>query len=151
MSSGERYLVVDGHSVIFAWGELRSLHSKNARQARSFLERQMERLHDTSKWYVTLVFDGVQGTPEKRSGKEIAVIYSQNRATADSVIERLVGQQPKNIRQSILVVTADHHEQETVEALGAQIASPEWLSHELVSTDSNFQERLKRINESSRW
>ncbi|NBQ55599.1 MAG: hypothetical protein EBU36_02935 [Verrucomicrobia bacterium] len=71
--SAPRYLLVDGHSVLHAWPELRKLHSSKPASARETLIRQLSRLHDSGKWRVTLVFDGQKGGKEERlraSGKK---------------------------------------------------------------------------------
>jgi predicted RNA-binding protein with PIN domain len=43
-----RYLVVDGHSVIFAWPDLRALHERNRPAARKALADRLQQLHDTT-------------------------------------------------------------------------------------------------------
>ena len=57
-----RYLLIDGHSVIFAWPDLRKLHDGNRAAARKVLADRLQHLHDTSDWLVTLVLDGKLGT-----------------------------------------------------------------------------------------
>ena len=57
-----RYLVIDGHSVIFAWPDLRKLHDQNRTVARKALIDRLQHLHDTTDWRVTVVLDGKLGT-----------------------------------------------------------------------------------------
>src|ERR1700692_2338605 len=92
-------LIVDGHSIIFAWPELRALHdsktapahdSKTA-PARDKLIRILTEYQDLSGTHVVLVFDG-RGpviTQESEPGG-IQVFYSNTGRTADDIIERLV-------------------------------------------------------------
>ncbi len=41
-----RYLVVDGHSVIFAWPELRKIHERRSSLAREALTKQLRDYQD---------------------------------------------------------------------------------------------------------
>ena len=75
-----RYLLVDGHSIIHSWPELRALHSRQPSQARRDLIRQMSDLHDSGRWRVTLVFDGKGGGREEGPKDSLAVLYEIGRA-----------------------------------------------------------------------
>ncbi|NBT90305.1 MAG: hypothetical protein EBT50_05650 [Verrucomicrobia bacterium] len=124
-----RYLLVDGHSIIHAWPELRSLHAHHPGQARGELIRQMSDLHDSGRWRVTLVFDGRSGGKEETPKDSLAVLYAPANQTADSVIEKIV--QAHAGKGEIGVVTADHAEITAVESFGAFGFSPDWLRDEL--------------------
>ena len=41
MQGRTRYLIVDGHSVIFAWPELRKRHARRSSLAREALTKQL--------------------------------------------------------------------------------------------------------------
>lgn len=144
-----RYLVVDGHSVIFSWPELRALHQRDRAKARLQLHRRLQSLHDTSSWRVTLVYDGTLGTRPEQGPKDIVVLYSHANQTADSIIERLVGQ--IQTPSQVTVVTADEAERQTVEAMGAQTASPEWLASELANEAENWQKTVRYIGKRAQW
>ena len=143
-----RYLLVDGHSIIHAWPELRSLHSRHPGQARGELIRQMSELHDSGRWRVTLVFDGRSGGKEETPKDSLAVLYAPANQTADSVIEKIV--QAHADKGEIGVVTADHAEITAVESFGAFGFSPDWLRDELrvagqEMTDSLENYRRKKL------
>lgn len=147
-----RYLVIDGHSVIFAWPDLRALHDRNRASARKALADQLQHLHDTTPWRVTLVLDGKLGTtpgspPPKR--EDMVVCYATADQTADSIIERLVA--ASGLAKEILVITADEAERLTVESLGGMTASPAWLRAELEREGATFSVELERIHRSARW
>jgi predicted RNA-binding protein with PIN domain len=147
-----RYMVVDGHSVIFAWPDLRALHGANRAAARKALADHLQRLHDTTSWRVTLVLDGKLGTAVSSGSskdKDMVVTYATADQTADSIIERLVA--ASGVAQEILVITADEAEKLTVEALGAATASPEWLREILEQEGNSFADELGRIHRSARW
>lgn len=124
-----RYLLVDGHSIIHAWPELRSLHTRQPTQARRELIRHLSDLHDSGRWRVTLVFDGRAGGKEETPKDSLAVLYASGDQTADSIIERIV--QAHAGKGEIGVVTADHAEITAVESFGAFGFSPDWLRDEL--------------------
>jgi hypothetical protein len=120
------YLVVDGHSIIFAWPELRSLHERRSLLAREALMKQLREYQDWSGTNVVVVFDG-QGASishEAHPG-EIQVFYSRAGQTADSIIERLASKYAERFR--IVVATGDYLEQETASASGAETISPDGL------------------------
>jgi predicted RNA-binding protein with PIN domain len=103
-----RYLVVDGHSVIFAWPDLRSLHQTNRAAARKALADRLQILHDQAGWRVTLVLDGTRGTTgpaAPRQAADMVVVYATADQTADSIIERLVA--ASGVAAQVLVITAD--------------------------------------------
>jgi predicted RNA-binding protein with PIN domain len=146
-----RYLVVDGHSVIFAWPDLRALHERNRAVARKALADMLQHLHDTTSWRVTLVLDGKLGTavPTARKRTDMVVAYATADQTADSIIERLVAS--SGVAGEILVITADEAERLTVESLGAATASPSWLREELEREKAFFSEKLRRVHRFERW
>jgi uncharacterized protein len=146
-----RYLVIDGHSVIFAWPDLRQLHEHNRAAARKALADRLQQLHDTSEWRVTLVLDGKLGTAiaGTRKPTDMVISYAHADQTADSIIERLVA--ASGVAAQILVITADEAEKLTVESLGAGTASPDWLRIELEREGQSFTNDLNRIHRSARW
>ena len=120
------YLVVDGHSIIFAWPELRAQHDRRGALARETLVKQLRDYQDWSGTRVVVVFDG-RGASVSQAGEpgEIQVFYSRAGQTADSIIERLASKYAERFR--LVVATADYLEQETTRASGAETVSPEGL------------------------
>lgn len=144
------YLLVDGHSVIHSWPALRALHQRRPAKAREELIHALRLLHDSGAWRITVVFDGRFGTPQFRGRpSDLIVAYSTSDETADSIIERLVGQ--TGLAAKITVVTADGAERETVAALGANTVGPEWLQDELDRGRGELDQTLRRINRQARW
>ena len=52
------YLIVDGHSVIFAWPELRRLHERRTSLAREALIKKLRDYQDWTGVRAVVVFDG---------------------------------------------------------------------------------------------
>ena len=122
------YLIVDGHSVIFAWPELRKLHARRSSLAREALTKQLRDYQDWTGVRVVVVFDGkgrrIEATAQPA---EIQLFYSRSGQSADAIIERLASKYAK--RFELMVATSDLMEAETVQACGA-----EWISAEGLRT-----------------
>src|SRR6184192_4578638 len=126
MPERTRYLIVDGHSVIFAWPGLRKLHARRSSLAREALVKQLRDYQDWTGVRVVVVFDGkgrkIEATAEQA---EVQVFYSRSGQSADAIIERLASKYAK--RFELMVATSDLMEAETVQACGAEWISPEGL------------------------
>src|ERR1700720_4955364 len=126
MQSRARYLIVDGHSVIFAWPELRKIHARRSSLAREVLLKQVRDYQDWTGVHVVVVFDGKGRKIEAASDPaDVQVFYSRTDQTADAIIERLASKYAK--RFELMVATSDSLEAETVQACGAEWISPEAL------------------------
>jgi predicted RNA-binding protein with PIN domain len=127
-----RYLIVDGHSVIFAWPELRKLHARRSSLAREALLKQLRDYQDWTGVRVVVVFDGKGKTVEVTSeSTEVQIFYSRSGQSADAIIERLASKYAK--RYELVIATSDSMVAETVSACGADWTSPEGLRALLAS------------------
>ena len=126
------YLLVDGHSIIFAWPELRKLHGRRTSLAREALTKKLRDYQDWTGTRVAVVFDGKGSSVSVSSDPgEIQVFYSRAGQTADSIVERLASKYGKKFQ--LLIATDDVLEQETAAACGAECISAEalrWLLDE---------------------
>jgi uncharacterized protein len=138
-----RYLFVDGHSVIFAWPELRRRHTRRREGAREELIKQLTAYQDASGVRVVAVFDGkgAQGNEASQPGG-IQVFYSAAGQSADEVIERLVAKYAQ--RHEITVATDDNLERQTALSFGAVVISTEHLRDLLSEAESDLAWRLRR-------
>src|SRR5437763_11552127 len=83
----ERFLIVDGHSIIFAWPELRELHDRKTALARERLVKTLTEYQDYSGVRVVLVFDGRgQSVSEVTEPGGIQIFYSNIGRTADQIV-----------------------------------------------------------------
>jgi uncharacterized protein len=132
MQSRACYLIVDGHSIIFAWPELRKLHARRSSLAREALLKQLRDYQDWTGVRVVVVFDGKGnkvGAISDPAG--VQVFYSRSGQSADVIIERLASKYAK--RFELTVATSDSMEAETVHACGAEWISPDGLRGLLAS------------------
>lgn len=116
-------VIVDGDNLL---GALRLARGANPAQAEQFLQRlELAAVH--KDWQVTVIFDGPERFLPRESGPMV-VRYARGK-TADTVIERLVYQQPDRMR--VVVVTLDRAEADLVLGLGALVWTPQRLLEEI--------------------
>ena len=121
-----RYLIVDGHSTIFAWPELQKLHARRSSLARDALVKNLRDYQDYSGVRVVVVFDGAGASvTEASEPNSVQIFYSRSGQTADAVIERFASKYAG--RFLLTIATADRLEQETASACGADCISIELL------------------------
>ena len=139
-----RVLIVDGHSVIFAWPEIRKLHARRTALARVAVFKALTEYQDASGVHVVAVFDGKGARAnEVTDPGGIQIFYSGADQTADDIIERLVAKYAA--RHEITVVTSDHLEQTTVNTFGANYISAENLPALLDEGRQNLDRELKKL------
>lgn len=140
-----RFLLVDGHSIINAWDELRTLHRQPAKRhtARELLLQRMRTYQDLTEERVIVVFDGPQSrTTEEREPSGVQIFYADAGATADTIIERLVAKYASE--HQMTAATADGMIRETVSALGAEWISPEMLHHKCETAEGDMRRIIKK-------
>jgi predicted RNA-binding protein with PIN domain len=143
-----RVLIVDGHSVIFAWPEIRALHARRTALAREAVIKALTEYQDTSGVHVVAVFDGKGARAnEATEPGGIQVFYSGVDQTADDIIERLVAKYAQ--LHEITVVTSDHLEQMTVNTFGASWISAETLPTLLAESRATLDRDLKKLKKRS--
>ena len=120
------YLLVDGHSIIFAWPELRKLHERRSSLAREALIKQLRDYQDWTGVRVVIAFDGKAPKISAISDPgDVQIFYSRSGQTADTIIERLASKYAEKFK--LMVATSDSMEAETIHACGAQWISPDAL------------------------
>ena len=136
-----RYLIVDAHSVIFAWPELRKLHTRRTVLARDELVKILTAYQDASGVRVVAVFDG-KGAKMNEATEPggIQIFYSGAGQTADEIVERLVAKYGEKHEMS--VATDDHMERQTAETFGAVAISTEHLRLLLSDAEGDLTRRI---------
>ena len=121
-----QYLIVDGHSIIFAWPELRKLHARRQSLAREALIKELRQYQDWTRVNVTVVFDGRGAhVSEQHDPHDVQIFYARRGQSADAIVERLASKYAS--RFEITVATSDSLVMETVNANGAAVVSPDGL------------------------
>lgn len=138
-----RYLLVDGHSVIFTLPVLRGFHQRNREFAREELIRRLTAYQDATGIRVVVVFDGKgdKASSDKAPGG-IQVFYSGSGQTADDIIERLAANYARE--HDITVVTDDLVEQQTVITFGGHAISVESFFTLLADAEADVARRIRQ-------
>lgn len=139
------YIVVDGYNVVYAWSELTVLANENLEHARDKLVAILANYAGLSGDRVVLVFDAhsVKGNEERyEEVNGVQVFYTREEETADSMIERLVGDLPSD--GNIRVVTSDWEEQRVVFGRGAYRMTPKELKTRVHEMKKESHKRLMR-------
>ena len=136
------YLLVDGHSVIHAWDELRGLHGRLPFRAREELIQRLTAFSDLCDDHVVVVFDGT-GERVSMEAEEagIQVFYADKSHTADDLIERLVAKYAQ--KYEMTVATNDSAEQMTVSSSGGFWISAEGLRERMDMAEKQLRRTRK--------
>lgn len=119
---GVHWLIIDGYSLLHRDPQLKPLLRQRLELARQRLIRKIEPVMGDWADRITIVFDGRGDRGEADPlDTAIEVFFAPARYTADTVIERLVYAAPDPA--TVLVVTSDRAERETVSAAGADTLS----------------------------
>lgn len=140
------YLLVDGHSVMHAWPELRKdQRNTNLRHlARLELMKRLRTYQDMSGRQVVIVFDGTHSQrSEEREPDGLQVIYAEASTTADAILERLANRYAKD--HPMQVVSADGMVRETILACGADWTSPEMLKSMCEDAEKQLQNTVRKL------
>lgn len=141
-SKKERYLLVDGYNIIFAWEELKKLSDTSLDAARTKLMDIMCNYQGYKDYVVIIVFDaykvqGNKGAVQKYNN--IHVIYTKEAETADQYIEKTVHEIGK--KHDVTVATSDALEQMIIWGEGAKRLSARDLQEEMRRVETDMREK----------
>lgn len=138
----DRYLLVDGYNIIFAWKELGELAAANVDGAR---ERLNEILCDYQAMHgcnLIVVYDAYRVAghlTEFFKHHNIGVVYTREAETADRFIERFAHENSK--QYDITVATSDGLEQIIIRGAGCKLMTASDLAEGVARTRSENVER----------
>lgn len=128
----EKYLLVDGYNIIFAWEELKELAGVSIDGARGKLMDILCNYQGMSGCSLILVFDAyrVQGhDTELFDYHNIHVVYTKEAETADQYIEKFAHENGR--RADVTVATSDGLEQIIIRGQGCALLSARELKEEI--------------------
>ena len=145
LPSGERYLLVDGYNIIFAWEELKKLAAMELELARARLVTYLCNYAAVRKIRVILVFDaykvkGSHGAVERVHN--IDVVYTREAETADMYIEKVTHELSRNNR--VRVATSDGLEQLIILGGGAVRTTADELLAEVNETEKSIRDFMEK-------
>ncbi|MCL6447188.1 MAG: NYN domain-containing protein [Armatimonadetes bacterium] len=124
----KEYLIVDGYNIIFAWPHFEELRKSGLEHARLKLIDILVNYAALTGRQVILVFDAYRVRESAARTEEmpgLQVIYTAFGETADSLIEKLVGELSRE--GAVYVATSDWAEQRMVLGQGACRLTPQEL------------------------
>ena len=104
----QKYIIVDGYNIIFAWESLAEIAKNDLEAARRSLLDALSNYAGFTKCRLVVVFDGYKqkgNLGEKSQFHNIQVVYTKEGETGDAYIESLVAQIGNNY--NIRVATSD--------------------------------------------
>lgn len=138
----EKYLLVDGYNIIFAWEELKQLAEENLDGARDRLADMMSNYQGYTKVNLILVYDAykVSGGLEKVIRyHNIYVVYTREAETADQYIEKTVHRLGRKCE--VTVATSDGVEQVIIMGQGGNRLSARDFQKEVAEVGQTLKEQ----------
>lgn len=145
----EKYLLVDGYNVIFAWEELNELAKVNIDGARGRLMDILCDYQEIRKCHLIVVFDAyrVKGHPTEVSDyHNIHVVYTKEAETADQFIEKFAHENGR--KYDVTVATSDGLEQIIIRGQGCGLISAREFEKEVASVKKGVVSRLQEQKQS---
>ena len=141
----EKYLLVDGYNIIYAFSELKALAEQNVDAARGKLLDMLCDYQGVRKCQLIVVFDAYRVAGHKTEILDyhnIHVVYTKEAETADAYIEKFAHENGR--KYHVTVATSDGLEQIIIRGQGCFLMSAKELEAELVAAR---QESLTTIDE----
>lgn len=139
---GEKYLLVDGYNIIFAWEDLRGLAEANIDAARGKLLDIMSNYQGIRKCQLIVVFDAyrvVGHDTEILDYHNIHVVYTKEAETADQYIEKFAHENGR--KYDVTVATSDGLEQIIIRGQGCSLLSARELLEEVNLANQTLREK----------
>lgn len=139
----KNYLIVDGYNIIYAWPELEKIKNASLENARNRLVEILVNHAALSEEQVFIVFDAYK-VKEGSQCKEIinnniTIFYTKEGETADTLIEKLVGQLTRE-KATVAVVTSDYNIQHIIFGQGASRLTPRELRARVKQAQAEIKE-----------
>ena len=139
----EKYMIVDGYNVINAWDFLQKISNEDLEFARDKLIHLLVEFGQYEKYDMTIVFDA-QYTNAEDNVDEITphckVVYTKEKETADSYIERSAYEATRYYGKEVYVVTSDGAEQSLILGAGAYRITAKELLRSVKHSKKNIRD-----------
>jgi len=138
----EKYLLVDGYNLIYAWPELKEVLDVNLDGARGKLLDILSNYKAMTDYNVIVVFDAYKVKGRGVTAEDylnIHQIFTAEAQTADAYIERFTHEHEK--KYDITVVTSDGLEQVIIRGAGAKLMSSREFIEEVARAAKELKEK----------
>lgn len=146
----QRYLIIDGYNMIGQSEELMALAKENLQEARTQLLDAIANYSAVIADEVVCVFDAYEqsGIESEYMYHGVKTIFTKEKETADSYIERYVYNLYNKHTTHITVVTSDMSEQHAIFGAGAYRVSSREMWRDLKESEINVTKSLDDFTES---
>lgn len=144
----EKYLLVDGYNVVFAWKELKELAEHSLDGARGKLMDILCNYQAIKQVNLIVVFDAyrLEGHPTEVSDyHNIHVVYTKEAETADQYIEKFAHENSR--RYDVTVATSDGLEQIIITGEGCHLISAREFQEEIQRASGEIMEVFQSTNQ----
>ncbi|MBR5638000.1 MAG: TetM/TetW/TetO/TetS family tetracycline resistance ribosomal protection protein [Pseudobutyrivibrio sp.] len=139
----EKYLLVDGYNLIYAWPELKAVLDVNLDGARGKLLDILSNYKAMTDYNVIAVFDAYRVNGHEVTASDylnIHQVFTAEAQTADAYIERFTHEHGK--KYDISVVTSDGLEQVIIRGAGARLISSREFIQEVERKAQELREQF---------
>lgn len=148
----EKYFLVDGYNMIFAWQELKELAEQNIDSARDRLLDIMCNYQGIQGCNLIVVFDAYrvqQHQTEILDYHNIHVVFTKEAETADQYIEKFAHEHAREYQ--VRVATSDGLEQIIIRGQGCALVSARELQEEIRQMEKEMTEELEQGQRKGRY
>ncbi len=139
----EKYMIVDGYNVINAWDFLQKISNEDLEFARDKLIHLLVEFGQYEKYDMTIVFDAQYTNAEENVDEKTPhckVVYTKEKETADSYIERSAYEATRYYGKEVYVVTSDGAEQSLILGAGAYRITAKELLRSVKHSKKNIRD-----------
>ena len=143
LAKKDKYLLVDGYNIIFAWPKLAEIAKDNLHGARDMLIDICSNYQASKGMTLILVYDAYKvkdNGGSKTQYNNIYVVYTKEAETADMYIEKTVHKMAK--KNDIIVATSDRLEQMIIYGEGASRMSAREFIEEVERENQDIRDRF---------
>ncbi len=147
-SPKEKYLLVDGYNIIFAWEDLHALAETNIDGARGKLLDILCNYQGIRKCNLIVVFDAYRVAGHQTEifdYHNIHVVYTKEAETADAYIEKFAHENGR--KYDVTVATSDGLEQIIIRGQGCRLFSAKDFAEEIKNANAALQDKMQDITE----
>lgn len=144
----DKYLLVDGYNIIFAFPKLRELAERNVDAARGKLLDMLSNYQGIRKWNLIVVFDAYRVAGHKTElfdYHNIHVVYTKEAETADAFIEKFAHENGR--KYHVTVATSDGLEQIIIRGQGCFLMSARELEADIQNANDELRETMVQTQE----
>lgn len=142
-----KILIVDGYNVINSWEELKKLSEENLEYAREKLNSLISEYTQFKGYKAIIVYDAYKvkhSDVRHENIKNLEIVYTKEKETADTYIERYITELGPKKFLDITVATDDIAQQQVVIGKGGNRISTRQLYIEVNTAGKKIKEQIEK-------